>query len=85
MTGSARGKRIAAWAAWATLALALASAAPTAAAEPEEGQLIKNPRQMIFEGKRSGEGYFSRDGAQMVVASVKLDSIGFRSFRLVAG
>ena len=69
MTGSAYGKRIAAWAGWATLALALASAAPTAATEAEEGMLIKNLRQMIFEGKRSGEGYFSRDGAQMVFQS----------------
>jgi Tol biopolymer transport system component len=69
MTDSTHDKGIAARAARAALVLVFASAAPAVAAEPEEARLIKNPRQMIFEGKRSGEGYFSRDGARMVFQS----------------
>ena len=41
---------------------------PKAAAEKEQ-QLIKNARQLTFEGRRAGEGYFSHDGMQMVFQS----------------
>lgn len=34
-----------------------------------ESQLIKNTRQLTFEGKRAGEGYFSADGKQIVFQS----------------
>ncbi len=34
-----------------------------------EAQLITNVRQLTFEGRRAGEGYFSRDGAKMVFQS----------------
>ena len=42
---------------------------PAPAAEPEEAQLLVNVRQMTFEGRRAGEGYFSRDGSLMVFQS----------------
>ena len=56
-------------AAMAALALALLSPPVATASEPEEARLIKQPRQLIFEGKRSGEGYFSRDGSRLVFQS----------------
>lgn len=34
-----------------------------------EDRLLSNIRQLIFEGRRSGEGYFSADGRQMVFQS----------------
>ncbi|MCG6942854.1 MAG: M20/M25/M40 family metallo-hydrolase [Thiohalocapsa sp.] len=34
-----------------------------------EARLLANTRQLIFEGRRSGEGYFSADGRQMVFQS----------------
>ncbi len=44
-----------------------------AAQEPErtvdESRLISNVRQLIFEGRRSGEGYFSRDGSLLAFMS----------------
>ncbi len=42
---------------------------PAAAAEPEEAQLLGNVRQLTFEGRRAGEGYFSRDGSLMAFQS----------------
>ena len=35
----------------------------------EESKFLKNTRQLIFEGKRSGEGYFSADGKALVFQS----------------
>lgn len=46
--------------------LAFAAAMPPAAAEEK---LIDNVRQLTFEGKRAGEGYFSADGSKMVFQS----------------
>jgi len=40
----------------------------TAAAD-QESQLLSNTRQLTFEGRRAGEGYFSQDGMQMVFQS----------------
>ncbi|MFQ5460760.1 MAG: hypothetical protein ACE5EL_08205, partial [Anaerolineae bacterium] len=37
-----------------------------AAADHTEADLLTNVRQLVFEGKRSGEGYFSTDGRYMV-------------------
>jgi Tol biopolymer transport system component len=34
-----------------------------------EARLIQNSRQLIYEGKRSGEGYFSPDGNQLIFQS----------------
>ena len=34
-----------------------------------ESQFIQNPRQVTFEGKRAGEGYFNPDGSLMVFQS----------------
>lgn len=44
---------------------------PTAVGEEpdHEKTLLKNPRQMTFEGRRAGEGYFSADGRQLVFQS----------------
>ena len=42
------------------------------AAVPEtwhEAQLVRNPRQLTFAGRRAGEGYFSPDGSQLVFQS----------------
>lgn len=39
------------------------------AAENIESRFLSNARQLIFEGKRSGEGYFSADGSKLVFQS----------------
>jgi Tol biopolymer transport system component len=44
-------------------------ALPAIAAEPEEAALLSGVRQLTFEGKRAGEGYFSRDGSQLIFQS----------------
>ena len=38
-----------------------------------EAELLANTRQLIFEGLRSGEGYFSADGIKMVFRMLPLD------------
>ncbi|HUS36399.1 MAG TPA: peptidase M28, partial [Verrucomicrobiae bacterium] len=43
--------------------------AAVAFAAEGEGKLLSNARQLVFEGKRSGEGYFSSDGKAMVFQS----------------
>jgi Tol biopolymer transport system component len=43
--------------------------APTLAFSQTEAEFIQNARQLTFEGKRSGEGYFSADGSKMVFQS----------------
>lgn len=55
------------------LALGAAVSAATAPAAPEatadasnEKTFLKNARQLTFEGKRAGEGYFSPDGAFLI-------------------
>ena len=50
-------------------ALVFSSSAPGLAAEAEEGRLLENVRQLTFEGKRAGEGYFSSDGSQLIFQS----------------
>lgn len=47
-----------------SLAAPLLLAAGAAAAAP-----LSNPRQLTFEGKRAGEGYFSADGRKMIFQS----------------
>ena len=46
----------------------ISEADPKAAAE-QESILVANVRQLTFEGRRAGEGYFSRDGSQIVFQS----------------
>lgn len=41
---------------------------PKAAAE-REASFLSNVRQLTFEGRRAGEGYFSKDGSQLVFQS----------------
>ncbi|MCY3927512.1 MAG: M20/M25/M40 family metallo-hydrolase [Acidobacteria bacterium] len=56
----------------ALVAVALAvSAAPVQASdgELEEGTFLERTRRLIYEGKRSGEGYFSSDGRLLVFQS----------------
>ena len=47
---------------------ALSCALPLAEREPSE-PLLANARQLTFEGRRAGEGYFSADGRQLVFQS----------------
>ncbi|MEW8300806.1 MAG: hypothetical protein AB2712_18350, partial [Candidatus Thiodiazotropha sp.] len=35
----------------------------------EEARLLSNVRQLTFEGRRAGEGYFSADGGSMIFQS----------------
>jgi Tol biopolymer transport system component len=55
--------------------LALSPGAPTAAedgqaaARSEEARFVTRVRQLTFEGRRAGEGYFSPDGSKMVFQS----------------
>jgi Tol biopolymer transport system component len=54
------------------LACAAPTAPPDGAATPTSGPgdaLLAGARQLTFEGRRSGEGYFSRDGSQLVFQS----------------
>ena len=53
---------------------------PPALAQSEqdaEARFLKGMVQLTFEGKRSGEGYFNRDGTQMVFQSERLDTNPF--------
>jgi len=52
-----------------TAALAPAMLAASSAAAPDESQFLDRARRLVFEGKRSGEGYFSPDGSRMVFQS----------------
>jgi len=49
--------------------VALLAALLAGAAVADEAALLDNARQLTFEGRRSGEGYFSRDGKLMVFQS----------------
>lgn len=45
--------------------------------EYKEIDFIKNSRQLIYEGLRSGEGYFSEDGTKLIFQSERLDDNPF--------
>jgi Tol biopolymer transport system component len=49
--------------------LAALSAAGSLAVADDEASLLSNTRQLIFQGRRSGEGYFSADGSRMIFQS----------------
>jgi len=53
------------------LSLLVIAGAPAAAfsADGNESALLTNIRQLTFEGKRSGEGYFSADGSKLIFQS----------------
>ena len=54
---------------------AIVTAGPsTVAQEPGLGErsFLEQPRRLIYEGRRSGEGYFSADGASLVFQSERL-------------
>jgi Tol biopolymer transport system component len=52
------------------LALAVVSASVLAADDTaQEKRFLSNTRQLVFEGKRSGEGYFSPDGTKLIFQS----------------
>lgn len=51
------------------LALLVLPANTVAAESGREDPLLQNVRQLTFDGKRSGEGYFSADGRQMIFQS----------------
>lgn len=56
---------------WTWLAGLLATA-PSAGAQvhtPDEARFLSNTRQLIYEGRRSGEGYFSPDGKALIFQS----------------
>jgi Tol biopolymer transport system component/Zn-dependent M28 family amino/carboxypeptidase len=44
---------------------------------------ISNPRQLTFEGKRAGEGYFSADGSRMIFQSERIDTNPFYQMYLL--
>jgi hypothetical protein len=50
-------------------ALALVAAPLWAQSGAEEGRFLSNTRQLTFEGKRAGEGYFSPDGNRICFQS----------------
>jgi hypothetical protein len=51
------------------LVLALWSSFAAADSVPDESRFLSGIRQLTFSGERSGEGYFSADGKQMVFQS----------------
>ncbi|MFN9853378.1 MAG: M28 family peptidase [Planctomycetota bacterium] len=65
---------------WATplpVARAQDSAAAPANGAASEGRFLSGTRQLTYEGLRSGEGYFSRDGRSMVFQSEREPSNPF--------
>ena len=51
------------------LALACGPLALAADDPAQEARFLTNPRQLIFEGRRSGEGYFLSDGNKLIFQS----------------
>ena len=49
----------------------------------EEARFISNPRQLIYEGKRSGEGYFSKDGKMLIFQSEREEENPFYQIYLL--
>lgn len=62
----------------ASAALSAAASRPPAAPiqatgeEPDETRFLSRSRRLVYEGRRSGEGYFSPDGSRMVFQSERL-------------
>jgi Tol biopolymer transport system component len=49
----------------------------------EEAQFISHARQLIYEGKRSGEGYFSSDGKMLIFQSEREEGNPFYQIYLL--
>ncbi len=56
---------------------------PTLALAQTEATFLSNIRQLTFEGKRSGEGYFSADGSKMVFQSEREEGNPFYQIYLM--
>ncbi|MDC0049033.1 M28 family peptidase [Verrucomicrobia bacterium] len=56
-------------AAIATLACVILIAGESDSKQSDESKFLSSTRQLTFAGKRSGEGYFSSDGSQMIFQS----------------
>src|SRR2546423_10953658 len=54
---------------WLLLLLIFCARAVATDDAAQESRFIYNARQLVFEGKRSGEGYFSRDGKKLIFQS----------------
>lgn len=54
-----------------------AATVQAAADEPGESQFLSRIRRLVYEGRRSGEGYFSPDGTKMVFQSERLNENPF--------
>lgn len=55
----------------------------TQADSDNEAALLSNARQLIFEGRRSGEGYFSADGSKMIFQSERRSDNPFYQMYLI--
>ena len=54
------------------LGLAILGTAPVSFAQ-DEATFLTNTRQLTFDGKRAGEGYFSADGSKLIFQSERMD------------
>ena len=57
--------------------------AATAALAQNEADFITNPRQLTFEGRRAGEGYFNADGTKMIFQSEREEGNPFYQIYLM--
>ena len=65
------------------LLFALLTAAAFADDAANEARFLTNTRQLIFEGKRSGEGYFSPDGGKLIFQSEREEGNPFYQMYLL--
>src|SRR5215475_9345159 len=65
------------------LSLCLCTAAVFADDTANEARFISNARQLIFEGKRSGEGYFHPDGNLLIFQSEREEENPFYQMYLL--
>ena len=63
--------------------LSTASVLADSKAESAENELLSNVRQLTFEGRRAGEGYFSADGSRMVFQSERDSANPFYQIHLM--
>src|SRR5438874_12106331 len=54
---------------WVELLVACSSVSSAETNAPGEAQFLSHIRQLTFEGRRSGEGYFSPDGKALIFQS----------------
>jgi len=67
------------WPSLLSLVISICSLCSIKGASPDgkERQFIENPRQLILAGRRSGEGYFSKDGSKLVFQAERDESNPF--------